>query len=359
MRRYLTALSILLLTAPALAADGRVDVKAQARTVDGVGRILLEPEEPLAPEIRLDGSNLIVRFERPVKLNLADAVRPLAAFVAGVTRSADGRSFTLGLRQAVTLHTQPANGAVVIDLAPAAAPAAAEPQPAPIALAPLPAVRVRSGLHPGFVRVVFDWPQPVPFDVTESDGTLTLGFDRAAKLDISGVNPRHALFVRPPSADPAGGKTFATIVLPPGTGVRHFRAGNRIVVDLLKPAGTSGWRLRRRISRRRRRATGPRRAAASRARRPRPLPRPPRSASGRRRTGRRGGRSRPTRGVRPGRGRNGPSRRRPRAPMRPSCRAARSRRRRPGRPRRRPPGRRRRRRRRRRGRRSKARPSPD
>ena len=119
---------------------------------------------------------------------------------------------------------------------------ASGPAPAkgPIALTPSPAIGVRSGAHEGFTRVVFDWPQPVGYELTEAGDRIILSFDQRATLDLSGVSPHQALFVTPSNARAGDGRTSATIMLPPGVTVRHFRAGDRIVVDLLRPERQGG-----------------------------------------------------------------------------------------------------------------------
>lgn len=116
-----------------------------------------------------------------------------------------------------------------------AAATGAQAAKAPITLLPPARVGVRSGAHSGFTRVVFDWPGPVGYELAEAGDRVTLSFDRKANFDLSGVSPSHALFVTPSNAAAGAGRTSAIIMLPPGATVRHFRVGDRVVVDLLRP----------------------------------------------------------------------------------------------------------------------------
>jgi hypothetical protein len=89
-------------------------------------------------------------------------------------------------------------------------------------------VALRTGAHPNFVRLVFDWPGNVGYRVEESDGQVTLRFNAPGAFDLAAVRrpPRNILGV---TAD----ADTARIQMAPGTRMRHFRIGNRIVVDVL------------------------------------------------------------------------------------------------------------------------------
>jgi hypothetical protein len=116
---------------------------------------------------------LIVQFSEPVKDNPDKIVRALGPYVAGARLSDDRRVVTFPLKGAFAVNTFTLGSAVVIDLmSPAAAqtaaaapavpaaapPAAAAPRPAaPAASRSAPLVPVRTGEHPGYHRMVFDF----------------------------------------------------------------------------------------------------------------------------------------------------------------------------------------------------------
>ncbi len=89
-------------------------------------------------------------------------------------------------------------------------------------------VAVRVGEHAGRGRVVFDWPERTGYRVEESRGRVVLHFDRPADFAIPGRFPRNVL-------DISAGEGGVTVLLRPGARLRHFRLGERVVLDLTDP----------------------------------------------------------------------------------------------------------------------------
>ena len=91
-----------------------------------------------------------------------------------------------------------------------------------------PAVSLRVGTHPTYGRVVMDWPEAPPYRAEESGNRLILRFDTPARFDLSAALrlPRN---VESLSAVDGG----IALQAPPGTRFRHYRLGNRIVIDVL------------------------------------------------------------------------------------------------------------------------------
>jgi hypothetical protein len=89
-------------------------------------------------------------------------------------------------------------------------------------------VGVRVGDHPGFGRVVFDWPVSVTYRVEEAEGRVTVHFASPAAFDLAAVR-RLVRNLRGVTSDGAS----AELAVAPGTRLRHFRLGNRVVLDLL------------------------------------------------------------------------------------------------------------------------------
>ncbi len=99
---------------------------------------------------------------------------------------------------------------------------------APAGAQEAPRVPLRAGTHADHGRLVFDWPTRVPYTAEAQDGQVVLRFDAPGSIDLSAMRrpPRNVLAVE--QADGAIVVRFA-----PGARMRHFRLGNRIVVDLL------------------------------------------------------------------------------------------------------------------------------
>ena len=102
-----------------------------------------------------------------------------------------------------------------------------------IALAPAargqeaPRVPLRIGSHPDFGRLVFDWPASVGYAVEEREDRLVIRFAAPGRVDIAAARrpPRNVLAVQ--QEDGA-----ILVRIAPGARPRHFRLGNRIVLDV-------------------------------------------------------------------------------------------------------------------------------
>jgi len=92
----------------------------------------------------------------------------------------------------------------------------------------VPRVGLRAGSHADHGRLVFDWPRRVGYVVTQEEGRVLLRFEAPAVLDLGAARrpPRNVLGVE----EEAGG---VAIRAAPGARLRHFRLGNRVVLDLL------------------------------------------------------------------------------------------------------------------------------
>ena len=103
---------------------------------------------------------------------------------------------------------------------------------APVALAQAPApVAMRVGNHPGYGRIVFDWPRPPAYTLDRGEDAVLLHFPAGAAIDPAGARrpPRNVAAV---AVEPGG----IRMTLRPGARLRHFRIGPKVVVDVLDPA---------------------------------------------------------------------------------------------------------------------------
>ncbi|MBR0678657.1 hypothetical protein GXW77_21010, partial [Roseomonas alkaliterrae] len=90
-----------------------------------------------------------------------------------------------------------------------------------------PRVPLRVGSHADHGRLVFDFPSQVPYRIEQAEGRVTIRFGAPATLDLSAARrpPRNVLGIE---AEGEG----VLIRTAPGATLRHFRLGNRIVLDL-------------------------------------------------------------------------------------------------------------------------------
>ncbi len=130
-----------------------------------------------------------------------------------------GGAWALAFAGGLLLAVPPAAGQTVVEAPAASAPAAER-------------IRVRVGNHPGFGRVVFDWPAPPAYAVEQlGEDRVRLRFDAAGTVDVprSLRPPRNVLGI----TATAGG---VEITMRPGARLRHFLHGPKVVVDLRDPA---------------------------------------------------------------------------------------------------------------------------
>ena len=266
----------LLVAGTGASAQERVTVRAFAGPT--FSRIAFDWPAPVQYQTRSAGAALVIEFARPLNADLSNLPTALRGTVLGAALGADGRTITIALREAYNVRTTVADSTVIFDIATVArgaAPPAAAPPPAvaapvgqtaaiPPASGPTTAVRVRGGEHPDYTRVVFDWPAAVGYTAEQSGNVVTLQFDRAATFEVAqrlggGGFP----YVEGIRATAVGNASTVEIRTAAGSGFRHNRSGQSVVVDVL--AGGDAQRPP---------ATGPAVARTDAAARPAPAPVP-------------------------------------------------------------------------------------
>lgn len=92
-------------------------------------------------------------------------------------------------------------------------------------------VAVRTGLHPGFGRLVFEWSQQIGFDGDLRGSAVVLRFDRPVTTDLSIARAELSEYLKQVSA--GGNPRDVRLDLMPGVDARVWTAGDRkVVVDL-------------------------------------------------------------------------------------------------------------------------------
>ncbi|MGF1455565.1 MAG: hypothetical protein ACFB6R_09335 [Alphaproteobacteria bacterium] len=219
---------------------------------------------------------LVLRFDRPLMGDVEVIGRILRAYVALAQLDPDRQTLRLALTRTLEPRVRRAGRRLVLDLRPpgseaplpsvavlaprsglappptppvtpqaderppAPPPFTARPLPRPEALAPPPpappppvAVAFAVTREPGLTRLTFDWPAPTAYRIAR-DGTISrLRFDRAGILDLAPLTedlpPRIAKVERGAGEGPLS----LTITGATGTELRHFRSGNRVVIEVL------------------------------------------------------------------------------------------------------------------------------
>lgn len=226
---------------PGTENTARAATAVRAAAHDGYGRMVFDWDQPVRYDVEIAAGNLIVSFDRPVEAATGRIPEALADYVAGVRVSPDGRTVTMPLKDGFTSRSFTIGTSVVVDLLGGPARAAGSsasaggngPAPTPSA----PRLPVRTGEHPGFFRVVFDWNRPVDYKVLSNGDDAVVTFDAAAQIDLDAFRAAMPQELRNVGVARENGQTLVTVPLPADGRVRHFTSGTKVVLDLLPPAG--------------------------------------------------------------------------------------------------------------------------
>ncbi len=248
MRRRLSMfLAVAALVLTGLAGNGKADpVTVRAATHEGYGRMVFSWETPAQHSAAIENRTLTVRFARPVEGELTPITKALARYVSDIRVLEDGRSVAATLRGDYQLRDFDLGAAVVIDLF--------DTRPPPAASTPetrtdtteavikdtagaAPLIPVRSGVHKGYSRIVFDWPSRVGYRVDAANDTATIVFDRPAKVDVSALQRRPIRYITGIRADLRENELVVTMRTAEGSRLRHFLSGPKVVIDVLAPGG--------------------------------------------------------------------------------------------------------------------------
>jgi hypothetical protein len=99
-----------------------------------------------------------------------------------------------------------------------------------------PALSLRIGEHPGFSRLVFDWPERIGYRIEQGAERAVVRFERAARLDLRHYRADPPVNLRGLEPLPGGGGLNLTLALPEGATLRHFYDGPKVVIDVYAPA---------------------------------------------------------------------------------------------------------------------------
>ncbi len=92
---------------------------------------------------------------------------------------------------------------------------------------------LRVGDHPGFSRLVFDWPSNVAYHIEQRGRRITIDFEAAAELDLSNFRRRGLDNVSEIATETTEAGLSVTLHLPEPRLVRHFLSGSYVVVDVV------------------------------------------------------------------------------------------------------------------------------
>ena len=241
-RLVLLTLSLLLAVPAARAAETpATPVRLRTAVHDGFGRMVFNWPMRVNFTAEVTDGRLVVSFPQAFRADLRPVERALGGYVGPGERSADERSVSFPLRRDVTVSAYHHLGTPVVDLLD-------PPTAGEAAGAGAPPVRIRTGEHPTYSRMVFDWPARVGYRVTRDGPTVTVTFDRPAEFLLPRRGGRPARRIGAVRAVERKSGTDIELTVAGTARVRHLRVGNRVVVDVFGP-GKAGIAAARRSDR--------------------------------------------------------------------------------------------------------------
>ncbi|MTI11240.1 AMIN domain-containing protein [Curvivirga aplysinae] len=215
----------------AASAQEVVGLRAWAHT--DFGRLVFDWPSNVNVTTAIQGQTLVLSFSKPFDASLAPVAEHLSGYLGQGSFSSDKLRLSFPLRQSLAVSHFKNGQSIVVDLKPAT------PTSSQVAenSGNTTSIRVRVGEHDNFTRLVFDWPNNVTYNADLTAGQLVLSFAAEAGLNLAQL--REQLpdgFSDLTSSSSNGGTRFA-LTAPADTGLRHFKSGNKVVVDLVKGAG--------------------------------------------------------------------------------------------------------------------------
>ncbi|MFV1851111.1 MAG: hypothetical protein ACMZ66_10420 [Thalassospira sp.] len=236
---------------------------------NGYGRIVLQWNKPVNYSAEIIGDQLVVRFDEPLVASLRGVLNPVSKYISDGFFDPDGRTIAFVLSDDYEVRAFNVGSNVVLDILdkPQAAPAPTPAPPAPrqasdspqIAPAPTTPVEtvaspqdtadvrtldVRVGRHPTFYRLVFDWPNRTDYALEGDQGSQTIAFNAPARIDATDISRRLPEGVR--ITQGSSSPLDVVVETMPARQLRHFRSGNKVVVDIMgaqrAPATTAAER---------------------------------------------------------------------------------------------------------------------
>lgn len=101
------------------------------------------------------------------------------------------------------------------------------------------AVRIRGANHPGFSRLVFEWPRAVDYQARVSGEEVVISFKADGELSPAAIRGLRLDRVGAPEISKENGLTVLRFKAKPGAGIHHYRSGGKIVLDVKDTAKTA------------------------------------------------------------------------------------------------------------------------
>lgn len=257
MRSFLAITGLLLMSfgSSIAAAD---DVGVRASKTKEYGRIVFNWPTPVSHQLELNERILTVRFGRPITASYQRLLGVLSGYIQKIESAPGGQVVVIELTADFDAYSYDSGAAVIVEIA--------QKETAPVAsVSANPGVqtatqridateqktsaqaaksstekqtiRVRTGEHDAYTRLVFDWPENVEYTFNQTGGLVTVQFKRAANLNLAQILQSPPRFVGQVKSTSDDENVQIAIAVAATSSARHFLSGSKVVVDIRAPTG--------------------------------------------------------------------------------------------------------------------------
>lgn len=226
---------VMQLTVSGVALSDQVSVRTQKSS--GYSRISFRWPQPVGHIAKRQGNQLTVEFARPIQANLQAVVRGLNE-VVGVDPAPNNRTIVLRIKGDFSVRSYDSGATVIVDVvrgATAKTPQTSNAGPSSTG----PNVAVRTGVHPTYSRIVFDWKKKPGYSLSRVGDATTLKFDKAANVNLRKFSKGGIRNIKNATAATSGGKLAVTFTIAANSQVKAFISGTKVVMDVFAPKGSA------------------------------------------------------------------------------------------------------------------------
>jgi tetratricopeptide (TPR) repeat protein len=220
----------------------------------GYARLVLKLDEDVDSDVSVAGSIIVIRFKRPVDINVDKLSDAVPAYVGSARRDPDGAAIRISLARRVTVNAMTAGERIFVDLLPdswsglppslpqevirelserarVAERALRQQRAAEAALKRAP-VRVRASVQPTFVRFVFELPDGAGVSSALNEQKLALVFNTALTFDLADARLAAPSNIASINQKIEGENATVDVALIGDVDVHSFREDKNYVVDI-------------------------------------------------------------------------------------------------------------------------------
>jgi tetratricopeptide (TPR) repeat protein len=243
-----------LIVAAATASAQPVKGEATFSAADGYARLVLKLGEDVDSDVSVAGSIVVIRFRRPVDINVDKLSDAVPSYVGSARRDPDGAAIRISLARRVTVNAMTAGERIFVDLLPdswsglppslpqevirelserarVAERALRAQHAAELALKRAP-VRVRASVQPTFVRFVFELPDGASVSSALNEQKLALVFNSALSFDLADARLAAPSNIASINQKIEGENASVEVALIGDVDVHSFREDKNYIVDI-------------------------------------------------------------------------------------------------------------------------------